>query len=948
MSDSGAIGATPERAFLGWDRPTLPAAADWLLQRFGSDLGQVTIALPGRRAGRRLMELLSQRTDATWIPPTFTTLAQWSDETLPSERPIADDLHRDLTWIRALQELDTMDRARLLSEAPVSDTPEAWWPWMEMVRSLHQELAAEGWTFAEVVQQATPDDIPRWRALSQVQERFQALLAEEGLADRDALRLETWSGDRSFAIAGTLVVLGVADVNRRQQSLLRRLHGDWIALIAAPEEAGESFDDLGLVIPEAWVDRPLQLQEKQVQVRGEAEGQGRAVREFLQGHRDDFAAEEITLGVLDEDSLPSLRRCLEEEGVGVHAPQGTAGARTLLARLVSATADYLELQDLARFAALLRHPDAEEWLAGLLERPVDAGALDAYQAEHLAATAGPDWLDPSDDHESSRLRHDLVRRQSATLWNATATLRDKPRPLGDWAERIRTWLLEVYGARSLDRRKESERHLAVMLEGGAEILQRWENLPKGGTCAMPLRGLDALRLFARELHRLEVPPRVVAATSVETIGWLELALDDAPLLIITDFQEGRAPAALRHHALLDVPTRNRLQLPDESHRWARDRYWLECLTHTRADATPPQFFLCRIGADGNPLQPSRFLFLDQDSAMVRRALQLFQEDPVVESATALDLPASPPWPGPLDGITHETEVFSCSRINRYLASPYSYYLEHVLRLEQVEEEARELGPLPFGILLHAVLDRFAKDPELRNLATADAIHRALVPILHEEARRRFGVAPLPMVRLQLAHAETRLRWFAHQQEELFADGWRIQESEWSPDSGSVPLEFSDVPFRLRGTIDRIDRREKDGHVEWRIIDYKTGDKRKALGDLWQKKNRRWLDVQMALYPQLAKEMTGGRGFPVADGAVRATYWNLGAYASNSGLFDLQLDPEMIEELELQVGDAVRRIRMNLFFLEDQSKRHRSDLAQRIMGDRFLESLEDEEEGGLEA
>lgn len=946
MIDAQGSAVPPERIFLGWESPTLHLAADWLLQRFGESMDGVTIALPGRRAGRRLMELLSQRAAADWVPPSLTTLAQWSDGTLHLQHPYADDTHRDLAWIRALQELDTMDRARLMSEAPASDAPEAWWPWMEMVRSLHQELSAEGWSFRQVMELATPEDAPRWKALAQVQEGFVERLLLEGCVDRDAERLRHWQEVSSVAIEGTLVLLGIADVNRRQRLLLEKLQGKWMTLIAAPESAADGFDAFGLVRPEAWEERPLCLAQEQVVISAEAEGQGQAVHRFLQEHRGDFAAEEITLGVLDEQSLPALCHGLAEEGVGVHAPQGVPGSRTMVARMVAATADWLERQDIPNFAAILRHPDAESWLARLWNRPVDAVALDAYQAEHLAEAAGPDWLGPNRDHKSSVLQHDLVRQQSATLWKATETLRGKPRSLAEWTIPLRDWLMEVYAERDLDRRKESERHLAVMLEAGAEILQRWNRLPKEGTCELALNGVDALRLFARELFRTEIPPRVVAATSVETIGWLELALDDAPLLLITDFQEGRAPAALSHHALLDVPTRARLRLPDESQRWARDRYWLECLTRTRNSSTPPQFFLCRVGPDGNPLQPSRFLFLDQEEGMVRRAMQLFHEEPIVEVATALDLPPTTDLPGPRANLEHETEVFSCSRLNRYLDSPYSYYLEHVLRLERIEEEARELGPLPFGILLHDVLERFARDPKLRDLDQAEAIHKALVPILHEEARNRFGTHPMPMVRLQVAHAETRLRWFAQQQEALYRDGWRIQEAEWSPTGGSVPMQFDTVPFRLRGKIDRIDKRVDGDQIQWRIIDYKTGDRRKTLGDLWQKTKKRWLDVQMALYPQMARELTGGRGYAIPDGNVSASYWNLGAYASNSGLFDLKLDPEMIAELEIQVGDAVRRIRKDLFFLEDQAKRHRSDLAERVMGDRFLEALEEDEGGEL--
>src|SRR5208282_5092487 len=50
------------RVFLNWNRPGLVTAVDYLAERFGSpgelDLANVVMAVPGGRAGRRLLEIL--------------------------------------------------------------------------------------------------------------------------------------------------------------------------------------------------------------------------------------------------------------------------------------------------------------------------------------------------------------------------------------------------------------------------------------------------------------------------------------------------------------------------------------------------------------------------------------------------------------------------------------------------------------------------------------------------------------------------------------------------------------------------------------------------------------------------------------------------------------------------------------------------------------------------
>ena len=69
-----------ERVFLGHGGPALPAAADWLVQRFADDgaaLGEVLVVVPGQRAQRRLDELLAQRSAGrALVPPRVTTLAE--------------------------------------------------------------------------------------------------------------------------------------------------------------------------------------------------------------------------------------------------------------------------------------------------------------------------------------------------------------------------------------------------------------------------------------------------------------------------------------------------------------------------------------------------------------------------------------------------------------------------------------------------------------------------------------------------------------------------------------------------------------------------------------------------------------------------------------------------------------------------------------------------------
>ena len=98
------------REFSDWSQPALPAAADWLLRRYSverrCDLREVIVAMPGGRAGRRLLEALAdraERSDRELIPPRVLTLGELPELLYDAKKPFANDLTQHLAWIAALQ-----------------------------------------------------------------------------------------------------------------------------------------------------------------------------------------------------------------------------------------------------------------------------------------------------------------------------------------------------------------------------------------------------------------------------------------------------------------------------------------------------------------------------------------------------------------------------------------------------------------------------------------------------------------------------------------------------------------------------------------------------------------------------------------------------------------------------------------------------------------------------
>ena len=78
------------RKFIDWSRPALPEAAQILARDYTRDgtfdLQQVVVVLPGRRAGRRLAEILvelSERESLTFLPPEITTVGALPEDQAP-------------------------------------------------------------------------------------------------------------------------------------------------------------------------------------------------------------------------------------------------------------------------------------------------------------------------------------------------------------------------------------------------------------------------------------------------------------------------------------------------------------------------------------------------------------------------------------------------------------------------------------------------------------------------------------------------------------------------------------------------------------------------------------------------------------------------------------------------------------------------------------------------
>ncbi|HEV3025158.1 MAG TPA: PD-(D/E)XK nuclease family protein, partial [Pirellulales bacterium] len=771
-----------QRIFLGWDRPALWTAADWLLARRPStheaDLGRLIVVAPGRRAGRRLLEILvlqAEQCGLALVPPQIVTAGTLPELLYQPSEALAGALPRALAWVAALRAVDPALLRLVVPELPPEGERPRWLRLAELLDRLHAELGGHVLRFADIVPTVRPlgdfGEDRRWQALAKVQDHYLGVLANWGFADQQAARLDAIERG-ACRVDRDVVLVATADLLPVAQRMLEPLAGQVTTLVHAPEAMAERFDSIGCLVASAWRDAPLVLADEQIEVVDSPADQASAAVRIIAGHGGRYSAEEIAVGVADAKLVPHLEQQFEQHGLPSRHADGLPLEQSSPYKLLAAVADFLDGGSYAELAALVRHPDVEAWLSAKL-----AGAegtvgdwiveLDRYYSQFLQARLSGRLLGPQS-----------ARRQLGHLRTTIdGEIRNKlagARPLAEWAEKTAELLVEILGREPLDRNHPAER---IVLEACDRLRQVLiEALGLKDKADEPWPAAEALRLFLRLVEGETIPP-LQREEAIEMLGWLELPLDDAPALVVTGFNDGAVPTSVGADAFLPGEIRRKLGLNDNERRYARDAYALAALAASRQCLS---LVAGRRTSEGDPLVPSQLLFACDPPTIARRALSFFDRQRRPSQAAVSPVASAGPSrfevPRPRH-LAHPQDSMRITEFRDYLACPYRYYLRHVLGLAALDDAGEELGAPAFGTLAHEVLREFGTDPEATGSTDAAVIRRRLDDALDRFVAENYGDDRLPAVNVQVEQLRLRLRAFADWQAQWTAQGWRIVRAE---------------------------------------------------------------------------------------------------------------------------------------------------------------------------
>ncbi len=849
---------------LGRRRPQFQAVTDWLeagyLHDRVWDMSAVLVVVSGRRAVRRLGQLIADRSarlaptgGLSVFPPHVVTVGALPETLCPALAPALAPMAALIAMVACLRDLpaETLDRVSRTR----SDGGRDLWQLAKRLCALRSELGADLLSCGEVARSsaAAGPDADRWAGLAEVEDAYERSLRAAGLRDAEMARGEADLGPTNPAFRH-VVLAGTADLRPVHRNLLSRCGLPVTALVAADAEDAAGFDDLGCVVADYWLTRPTDIAADQILYAETETDAAGAVLERLQAWAGELSADQVTVGLGDEAGEPLLERMLALASVPVRTPLGGPATRSRPGALLSGVANWLHTGSVEALAELVRHPDVSRRLRRDLDAPGDlAELMDRYRTRHLpgqAATA----VEP-DAQRFRRLTGDL-RRLRALLHRLSGEA-----TAATWAGRLQALLANVYRDVSLQPDRPDDARLLRALAATSAALDELAAVAAIGPTGVRIGGADALQLV---IDRMAAEALTVESDqpAVEIVGWLEVPADDASGLILLGLHEGRIPSSVRRDPFLTESLRSVLGLPDNDHRYARDAHGLSAALAGRSHVA---LICARTTDQGDPLIPSRFLFAASDREVSARVKRFVAGD-AFRLARA---PLASSGPLSLQMVAPEAapplEKLDPSAFRRYLDCPYRYYLRTVLGLTDARDDWQEMSPAMFGDLAHTVLSDFARStPDFRESTHAATIRDFLRDRLAANATDLYGRRPMGSVRLQIAQLGRRLDALATRQAARNAEGWRIVP-EQAEATLSATMEVDGVPVTIAGRIDRLDHHPELGYA---VLDYKTG---KATEPDKAHRAKRdgaltWTNLQLPIYRFLVRSLLG-TAEPVSVGYV---------------------------------------------------------------------------------
>lgn len=854
-----------ERIFINPDSPFCEKSADWLIETqessfedFPSDFGGVLVVSHTRLASENIKEALacklSKRGQKAFSGIYIETQEAIFSRLASGEKSL-EKTESHAIWLK-LMNAQRSRSAIFPNGVPSRDELfEASEKCLSLQNALNENLLNFSDALALLTEAREKEnekisefEISRWTELSLMEEEFFKLAkpCACNVLKKAILSLEKGDSDaleRGGVALKKIVLIGNFDASGAFISFLKAAekYVDKISvLIFAPHSENNFFDEYGRPLP-SYGEKCLELPDENIGVFFNSASQAKGAAELFEAYGEG-AEKVIALACSQEfKNVEIMRSAFAKISRKAYLPESDSLKKTSFFDFIFKLRAYLEKKSFSSFRELIFSP----FVFFYLENSFEASqkklllALDFIQREF--APLGGDTLSNALSNE---------------FYCAREEIRLLKKVLDFFDENFKGVFFE----------KNSKTHsFEKNLDGAVEPFIN-AFFSKCGN-EKPFEK-EAILFFKNSLKTLEVVRKSLSVSflpeeifsvilndiesakkngespkgDVPLFNWVEIFWSQNPHLLICDFNDGVVPTDFAKNEFLNENVRSALGLRTRVSRRARDAYMLEALVRSRShDGRACSIFLPLNKYDGDPLNPSRILFQVEDSKLALRVKNLFSEPkdedgrPSYSSSWNLRAPSAA-----------TPRSLSPSALNKYLESPWEYYLQYILGAKIFDEKKSELDASQVGTLFHEAFASFSSGIAAHS-ENSNEIRENLIKDFEKICIQKFGEFPRVQIRLQLESLKQRLSASADVQAKMSISGWKIV-----PKLCESRFEMELCGHKISGVFDRVDEKSD----ELFILDYKTIDSSSYVGvrENHLSASGVWKNLQLPIYYAAASLM----------------------------------------------------------------------------------------------
>jgi ATP-dependent helicase/nuclease subunit B len=930
--------------FLDWKRPLLSSAVEKLLKHSNTDLinlSNIMVVAPTTHSAQKLKydlaKQLAENNRGLVLPkivtPEFFISANCTQK---KKATYSESL---IAWLTVFENFNIGTLSSLFPNIPDKENRHSWnLNVIDSIMNLISTIAEAGHTISSIVNtnnEPVADDIDRWFDLLKLENEYTKILNSNGLIDSNQNKIISANSPSIPQEINRIIIIGIIDplpiVTNAWEILSKQISTEiWIH---APESENNSFDKWGRPIEKSWSNREIEIPsfENSVHVTS-PENMQHNITTILSDLTDDKSnnidLNKTSIFTANNSLIPYIKNFFSKYDITTTDPAGTEFTISKLYILLDNFYDFLLSKNYQSFAKLLRTPDILNYfryyndhfdIARLLT------SLDQLQNKYLPETLNDiNSMINSESKNSSKygIKVELLK----IVYNQFLDFIEKvkTKSLHDF---LHFFIEEIYSGRKLKNNNINDNHFIETLTTFNKILNEF-NDSQIKTDHLSLS--KQFNVFLNILKREKSYPDSKIEGVLEIHGWLETQWSNSENIILTGMNEKYLPGGIQSDLFLPDSIKQKLGIRSMDSRFSRDSYILTALLKSHAPGKI-HFIVNNIDTSGDPLKPSRLLFLTNGKNLIPRLNKLFiHTDEDSNNNSISDYSPSfklKPTDKKIEPVLYATDF------SNYLSSPFIFYLKKALKMEKIDDRKNDIDPRYFGNTCHAILQKFSEKENLGEIQSLDKLQDILKEYTDKEILIRYGRnLSLPSI-LSTSSIKQRIIKSAEQILEDYKIGWRTIEVEksfpltidnafitkWS----TKPIELPE-PYIIRGKIDRIDKNIKTGEV--RIVDYKTSEKGKQPNNVHYKRPRDitkspeysrftldeksycWLDLQLPIYYLMLENSE-----IETNSNLYCSYFNLPKIISETGISSWDNISDFIPAACSAIADIIINIEKKVFW-----------------------------------